>query len=57
MEVIDDLLHVATIDKGYTGKHLVKCGSKLRGLCFYDESGGMWENPIHLLGFSGPIPM
>ena len=40
------------IDKGYTGKHLLKYWQELRRLCFYDEHGEKRENPVHLLGYS-----
>ena len=40
-----------TIDKGYTGKHLLNYWQELRRLCFY-ENGEKRKNPIHLLGYS-----
>ena len=40
------------IDKGYIGKHLLKYWQEFRRLCFYDEHGEKWENPVHLLGYS-----
>ena len=41
-----------TIDKGYTGKHLLNYWQQLRRLCFYDEKGKKRDNPIHLMGYS-----
>ena len=41
-----------TIDKGYTGKHLLNYWQELRRLCWYDEKGEKRESPIHLLGYS-----
>ena len=41
-----------TIDKGYTGKHLLNYWQQLRGFCCYDEKGEMQKEPIHLLGYS-----
>ena len=40
-----------TIEKGYTGKHLLNYWQELRRLCFY-ENGEKRKNPIHLLGYS-----
>ena len=41
-----------TIDKGYTGKHLLNYWHQLRRLCYYNETGDVREEPIHLLGYS-----
>ena len=41
-----------TIDKGYTGKHLLNYWQQLRRLCYYNEKGEVREEPIHLLGYS-----
>ena len=41
-----------TIDRGYTGKHLLNYWQHLRRLCFYDEKRDKRDNPIHLLGYS-----
>ena len=41
-----------TIDKGYTGKHLLNYWQQLRRLCYYDENGVARKDPIHLLGYS-----
>ena len=41
-----------TIDKGYTGKHLLNYWQQLRRLCYYDEKGQVRKEPIHLLGYS-----
>ena len=40
-----------TIDKGYTGKHLLNYWQQLRRLCCYDEKGEMQKEPIYLLGY------
>ena len=41
-----------TIDKGYTGKHLLNYWQQLWRLCYYNEKGEVREEPIHLLGYS-----
>lgn len=41
-----------TIDKGYTGKHLLNYWQQLRRFCCYDEKGEMRKEPIHLLGYT-----
>ena len=41
-----------TIDKGYTGKHLLNYWQQLWRLCFYDEKEEVRKEPIHLLGYS-----
>ena len=39
-----------TIDKGYTGKHLLNYWQHLQRLCYYDENGVVQKDLIHLLG-------
>ena len=41
-----------TIDKRYTGKHLLNCWQHLWRMCYYNEIGVVRRDPIHLLGYS-----